>query len=375
MRLKGIGFAAAIASTVIIITTTAAMADAATAAAARDDALQTALDKVVATGQAGAVAEVRRDGTTWRGASGRARLDRPAPPPLNGRFRAGSVTKPFTGTVVLQLVAEGRVGLDDSVEHWLPGLVKGGAGDVTVRELLNQTSGLPDPVGALVDDDGLPRDRWRTWTLTQLARLSNGLPRDPNPPGTHYSYSNNDYILLGMIIEKAAGRSFRTEITRRIIVPLGLGGTFLPGANPWLPAPHANGYVTVRRDGRDVTYDMTVLNPTMAGSAGEIVSTTDDLNRFFAALLGGRLVRPDLLRQMTAGDNGFGIESTTLSCGVRIHGHGGGIPGYLTIAFASTDTRRQVALSINRYRATDPSPAAMAFLNAAFCSGVHRHSR
>ncbi|MEV4254460.1 serine hydrolase domain-containing protein [Spirillospora sp. NPDC049652] len=365
MKLKGIGLAAA--AIMFTVTTTAVPANATTAA--RDDVLQTALDEVVATGQAGAIAEVRRDGTTWRGASGRARLDRPAPPPLNGRFRAGSVTKPFTATVVLQLVAEGRVGLDDSVEHWLPGLIKGGAGDITVRELLNHTSGLPDPVGALVDDDGLPRDRWRTWTLAELARLSNALPRDPNPPGTHYSYSNNDYILLGMIIEKATGRSFRTEITRRVIVPLGLRGTSLPGANPWLPTPHADGYATVRRDGRDVTYDMTVLNPTMAGSAGEIVSTTGDLNRFFAALLGGRLVRPDLLRQMTAGDNGFGIESTTLSCGVRIHGHGGGIPGYLTIAFTSTDTRRQVALSINRYRAIDPSPAAMAFLNAAFCPG------
>ncbi|MFC5182538.1 serine hydrolase domain-containing protein [Actinomadura harenae] len=368
MRPKGIGLAAATIALTVITTTTTANA------ATRDDPLQTALDNVVKTGQAGAIAEVRRDGTTWRGSSGRARLDRPAPPPLNGRFRAGSVTKPFTATVVLQLVAEGRIGLDDSVEHWLPGLIKGGADDITVRELLNHTSGLPDPVDALVDDDGLPRDRWRTWTLTELAQLSNALPRDPNPPGTHYNYSNNDYILLGLIIEKATGRSFRSEITRRIITPLGLHGTFLPGASPWLPAPHADGYVTVRRDGRDVTYDMTALNPTMAASAGEIVSTTADLNRFFAALLGGRLVRPDLLRQMTSGDKGFGIESTTLSCGVEIHGHGGGIPGYLTIAFTSTDTHRQVALSINRNTTTDPSPAAMAFLNTAFCPDVHGHS-
>ncbi|TDD90395.1 serine hydrolase domain-containing protein [Actinomadura rubrisoli] len=332
-----------------------------------DKALRSALDAIVATGQAGATVEVRRDGGVWRATSGRARVDRPAPPPRDGRFRAGSVTKTFTATVVLQLVAEGRIGLDDPVEHWLPGLVKGGAADITVRHLLNHTSGLPDPTDALIDDQGLPRDRWRTWRLTELARLSNRLPRAPYPPGTHYAYSNNDYILLGLIIGKATGHSFRTEITRRVLTPLHLHGTVLPGADPRLPSPHADGYATVRRDGRDVVYDMTLLNPTMAASAGEIVSTTADLNRFFAALLGGRLVRPDLLAQMTAETGGLGVETTTLGCGIRIHGHGGGIPGYLTVAFTSTDTRRQVALSINRNKPDDPSPAIMTFLNAAFC--------
>ncbi|MBK6012859.1 serine hydrolase [Streptomyces sp. MBT53] len=345
-----------------------------TAAAPDVTALQAALDRVTATGAIGAVAEVRQGGAVWRGSSGRSVLNGRQPAPVDGRFRAGSVTKTFTATVVLQLVGEGRLRLSDTAERWLPGLVPAPGGDrITVRDLLQHASGLPEYTDGLLDGDA-PRDRFRTWTPAELVRraVKDGAGNRPLlfPPGTDHHYSNTDYIVLGMIIEKVTGRSYRTEIDQRIIRPLGLRDTRLPGSSPFLTGPHSHGYEPVEKaDGTLVPVDYTTVNMSVAGAAGEIISSTADLDRFFRTLLSGGLLRPAELREMTAdpsgGGWGLGLEIATLPCGTIV-GHGGGTPGYRTVSFHTLDGTRQVTVDWTDW-GTDAGPAALALLTAALC--------
>ncbi|MET8381802.1 serine hydrolase domain-containing protein [Streptosporangium canum] len=357
-----IGHVAAVACLTVALSATPAGA----ATGSRADT-QAALDEIVEGGSVSAVAEVRNGTEVWRGGSGTVTVHGGGPAPVRGRFRAGSTTKSFIATVILQLAGEGRLSLDDEVERLLPGLVEDG-GEITVGRLLQHTSGLADYTTGLFDGDGVPRWRYRTWSPEELVRRADGLPRG-FPPGAGFAYSNTNYVVLGMIIEKVTGRPYATEIERRILRPLGLRDTLLPGASPEVPGPHAHAYVAVRRGGRVVPVDVTNFNPTMAGAAGELVSTTGDLNRFYGALLGGRLLGPAMLRRMkdpgTTGGYGLGLEVAPLSCGTA-YGHGGGGPEYLVISFTSADGNRQVTVSTKPYSG-DPGPRLRALLETALC--------
>ncbi|MEV3986346.1 serine hydrolase domain-containing protein [Nonomuraea sp. NPDC049758] len=357
--------AAVVACLTVSLTATPAMT--ATASAEAGPSLQAMLDKVVAGGAVAAIAEVRDGDRTWRAASGKATMNSARPAPVDGRFRAGSVTKSFTASVVLQLVGEGRLHLSDSVERWLPGLVDGGA-DITIRHLLQHTSGLPEYSTGMMDEAGIPKERYRTWSARELVERAEKLPRD-FPPGSAYRYSNTNYIVLGLLIERVTGRPYVTEIRERILRPLGLRHTRVPGASPEVHGPHAHAYVPVTRGGTVVPVDVTRFNPTMAGAAGEIISTTGDVNRFYRALFQGKLLRPDLLKEMkdpgTTEGYGLGLELAPLPCGTAF-GHGGGAPGYLTVAFSSADGSRQVTLSITPFSG-DPHQAAMTLLTSALC--------
>ncbi|GAA3147960.1 serine hydrolase domain-containing protein [Planomonospora alba] len=349
-------------------------------AAADRGALKAALGKVVKEGAVGAQAEVRDERGRWTGRSGTARLGTGRPVPENGRFRIGSTTKPFTATVVLQLVAEGKVSLDDTVERWLPGLVPGGS-RITVRQLLNHTSGLFDYLqteGMPKDGGDVLRDGRRTYTPEQLVRTAVANP-PYFAPGAGWMYSNTNYILAGMIIERATGNTYREEVARRILKPLGLRDTFLPGTSVRIPGPHARGYFprTVDPVGRLV--DVTELNPSFAGAAGEMISTTADVGRFFTALLGGKLLAPEQLREMTTLVDisrqtgvpglgyGLGLESVKLSCGVRSWGHGGSIPGYATYVGFTRDARRQAVLYATGMTGDDSDAAAKELVDRALC--------
>lgn len=361
----------------VLVTTAAGSAVAVPPAVAPDGtALQAALDGMTATGAIGAIAEVRQGDAVWRGSSGRSRIDGRQPAPVDGRFRAGSVTKTFTATVVLQLVGEGRLRLSDTAERWLPGLVPAPGGDrITVRDLLQHASGLPEYTDGLLDGDA-PRDRFRTWTPAELVRRA---VKDGNrdrpllfPPGTGHHYSNTDYIVLGMIVEKVTSRSYGTEIDQRIIRPLGLRDTRLPGSSPFITGPHSHGYEPVETaDGTLVPVDWTTVNMSVAGAAGEIISTIADLDRFFRTLLGGGLLRPADLREMTAdpsgGGWGLGLEIATLPCGTIV-GHGGDTPGYRTISFHTLDGTRQVTVDWTDWGTdADAGPAALALMTGALC--------
>ncbi|MFD2767532.1 serine hydrolase domain-containing protein [Micromonospora eburnea] len=331
---------------------------------ARPD-LRSALDAVVAAGAVWAIAEVRTNSSVWRGASGTAELGGTRPAPVGGRYRAGSVTKTFVATVVLQLVGEGRLGLDDSLQHWLPGLAPDDAA-ITVRNLLQHTSGLYDYTAALLpDNDSFLRIRFTTFTPSQLVAVAAAHPA-AFPPGTGQAYSNTDYILLGMLIERVTGRPYRDEIRLRLLDPLGLRHTQLPGTFPLVTGPHANLYIPVKRQGRTVPVDVTMMNPSMAGAAGEIISTTAELNRFYRALIGGRLLRPSELRDMRNPRGtgfGLGLEVAELD-GTTVVGHGGGGPGFLGLSFTSLNGTHQITLTTAPWGG-DPTPAMMAMLNTA----------
>ena len=317
-------------------------------------AWQRELDGVVEAGAPGVVALIRTGQQTWQGASGlgQVRGRRPARP--GDRFRVGSVTKSFVATLVLQLVGEGRLRLDDSLEEWLPGLVPGGR-RITVRELLNHTSGLYDY------SDDLPEPP-RSLRPRELVAIATG-HRPRFAPGTRFSYSNTNYILTGLLIQRVTGQPLAAQLQQRILGPLGLHETELPAIQPAITGPHAHGYMPPDQrwrstDGSDRLVDVTEMDPSWAWAAGGMVSTTADLARFYQALLGGRLLSPELLQAMqTTVDasrqfghgTGYGLGLMVLrqGCGVEIWGHGGALAGYRTTAFSSPTADRQLVAMTN----------------------------
>nr|BFE73691.1 hypothetical protein GCM10020092_069920 [Actinoplanes digitatis] len=181
----------------------------------------------------------RVDGDTVRARAGVGDQERGSPVPLDGHFRMGSNTKTFVSVVVLQLVGEGRLSLDDTVERWLPGLVTGNGNDgrrITVRNLLQHTSGLYNYTGditALGSQEDYLAHRYDHYEAEDLVALAT--KHEPGfAPGTSWDYSNTNYILAGMIIERATGRAWATEVRARILRPLGLSHTSEPGDRPYL---------------------------------------------------------------------------------------------------------------------------------------------
>ncbi|MER5864297.1 serine hydrolase domain-containing protein [Kitasatospora sp. NPDC002040] len=345
-------------------------------------ALDRALRDVVGVGgSSAALARVVQDGrTVWQGAAGQADLDTGAPARADGRFRIGSTTKTFVATVVLQLVAERKVRLDDPIERYLPGTVPNGA-NITVRQLLNHTSGLYSytsaPEFGLTTPEAIREwatsGRDRTYRPQELLAIA--FRHQPDfAPGTDWSYSNTNYVVAGQLIEKVTGRSWAREVERRIIQPLGLHDTSMPITSTAVPGPHAKGYLKFD----DTRIDVTRLNPSMAGSAGAGISTTADLTRFNAALLGGRLLRPAELAQMRTPapqalkygvGYGLALWRTELPCG-EFWGHDGGIPGYSTMLMGDLAGRRQISYSINPLTVTADSDRTVLALTAALACGT-----
>ncbi|MFC7990265.1 serine hydrolase domain-containing protein [Streptomyces pilosus] len=271
-------------------------------------------------------------------------------------FRAGSITKTFLATVVLQLAEEGRLSLSDSVERHLPGLVRGAGNDgraLTLRSLLTHTSGLHD----------FATDTRGTVAVTPLQAVRIALTHPPAASG-RFAYSNTNYVLLGLVVEQVTGRSYADETERRVLTPLGLTGTSFPGSLTSLPRPHGRSYAA---DGTDVTR----LDPRVAGAAGELVTTLADLDRFYAALLSGELLPPRRMREMldtrTAhGSYGMGLFPVTLPCGTTVWGHNGRISGSYVRTAATADGRHVVTFRVNTDAIADPGLES-AVLAAEFC--------
>jgi D-alanyl-D-alanine carboxypeptidase len=327
------------------------------------------LDQIVAAGAPGAAARVRDEHGVTQAASGVAdlRSGRPMRPGLH--YRVGSVTKPFVATVVLQLVGEGRLSLQDTVERWLPGILPYGD-QVTIRQLLNHTSGVPDyTLEPIVRLYTFKHARFRHWTPRQLVALVADQPPD-FPPGTTWSYSNTGYILAGMIVEAATGHKLGQKLSRRIFRPLGLRDTFFPINRPTIPRPYARGYSLPLGQEQGPLLDFTVFNPSVAWAAGALVSNLGALEHFFRALLGGRLLPPRLLAVMTTpvptGQPGFGYGLGLVVIDTpagRLLGHDGAIPGFLNIVLSTEDGRRQVGVMMNEEFAT---PAVSEAFSQAF---------
>ncbi|GLX37727.1 serine hydrolase [Streptomyces roseochromogenus] len=342
--------------------------------------LKSALDRV--TGEialAGAAVEVVDPACgRWGYASGTADLRTGRPMDVRDRLRIGSITKTFTATTVLQLADEGRLSLDASVGHYLPGLVQGNGYDgtkITVRQLLQQTSGLPDHSEALATAD-VEWLRHHHFTPQDLVRRALRLP----PPAHPWHYSTTNYILAGLLIEKATGRPAEAEISRRIIKPLDLHDTYWPGDAERIRGPHSHSYFTTQENGKAVRVDGTEWNTTAGGTGGALVSTPHDVNTFFAALLDGRLLSPARLAEMrttVAGDPerlgpdgryGLGLITEPLSCGGVWTGHTGSTrAGHHGIGAVAPDGR-QVTVVVNETPTTDTAAATLlAAVDTALC--------
>jgi D-alanyl-D-alanine carboxypeptidase len=303
-------------------------------------------------GAPGALAEVRDRHRSTVLTSGVADVDSHAPVHRDSRFRIGSMTKTFTATMMLQLVGERRVDLDAAVERYLPGVVRGHGNDgrkITVRQMLQHTSGLPDFLAYLKPQD-VVQDPLAHHDPHDLVKLA--LAHPPTfKPGTGWKYSNTGYLLAGMIIEKVTGRPYGEELRQRIVEPLHLRGTSFPGDDPAIPAPHPRGYA---QPGPDAPLlDITAINPTVGGTAGGIISSGTDINRFLGALLGGRLLPPGQLKEMmktrpTGSSDGraygLGLESKPLPGGGLYWGHTGDFLGYETAAGATVDGRQATVM-------------------------------
>ncbi|MGW2023491.1 serine hydrolase domain-containing protein [Streptomyces decoyicus] len=378
---KAIAASVLVAAALLAPADTPAMAIAPASGAGADRiALQQALDATVAAGVPGAVAEVRDGRGVWRGSSGTADLGSGRSAHVGDRFRAGSVTKSFVATVVLQLVAEGQVGIDDDIERQLPGVVPHGE-HITVRQLLDHTSGLANYTDVLLKKpDPLRGAQKATYTPRQLIALVADMQNRP-APGTIWEYSNTNYVALGLLVEHVTGQSLGDEIDHRIVQPLHLKGTSFP-TTPRLAGAQLHGYEWLdgRGPGAALT-DLTEFSPAAYWAAGALISTTHDLNTFYKALLDGRLLPPRLMKEMRDMHPmnperpkrfyGLGLESNGNTCPSDgpVVGHTGEVVGYQTFSFTSADGERQVTLSVNT-GLTMPDEAATAVvkvLSTALC--------
>ncbi|TDC98426.1 serine hydrolase domain-containing protein [Actinomadura sp. 7K507] len=333
----------------------AADAEAEIGAAKNEIAVQRAMQKVVKAGYPGVMVSVKgEDGETRDYSAGVGNRETGEAPPKNGYMRIASNTKTFVAATVLQLVGEGKLKLDAPIDTYLPGVVKGPDYDgrnITVRNLLGHSSGIPDYTQALVPDTaGMPD---KTYTAEQLLAP---LPKMKAafPVGKKREYSNSNYVIAGMLIEKATGKPVGDAVTERVIDRLGLGDTHWPKPGDRnVPKPRMEGY-TAPPGGK--LKNVTGMDPSISGAAGMLISRPRDLNGFFAGLIGGKLMPDAQLKEMrktvdSPGSGmpnttyGLGLDKITLSCG-PLWGHGGDIHGYQSRGGVTPDGR-EVTVVVN----------------------------
>ena len=233
------------------------------------------------------------------------------------------------------------------MSRYLPRLLPDGD-QITVRQLLNHTSGLYDPqVEVYQTLQDIYDLRFEHWTPRQVMALANegGLLF---PPGTAWSYSNTNYVVAGLLIERVTGTSIARQLERRLIRPLGLRHTWFPTSTAALPPPRLHGYMPLDDQPPLVDADITWFNPSFFWASGALVSNVDDLDRVYDALFDGRLLPRRLLAEMlTPVDTGapgsgygLGLEIYTLPCGATVAGHTGALPGYNSARSGCSATTR-----------------------------------
>lgn len=312
----------------------------------------------------GVIGMARSGGSTQYAASGYGDMFRRVPADPKAQFRIASNTKAFVSTVLLQLEAEGKLSMNDTVDRWLPGLVAANGNDgrkITIRQLLNHTSGLPDYTndlrisGTYVADIN-PYRKWDPRTLVKAATANKQL----SAPGTKFNYANTNYVLGGLVIQAATGHHPAVEVRNRIIKPLGLTNTTFPEADPKLYGNWLHGYFTIR--------DISFTNVQVFGAAGAMVSTQEDLADFTRALASGRLLpraQQREMQQVVSPDMpyGLGVVMAKTPCGTA-WSHNGAVLGYFSQWYTSPDGKDQVVMATNRYNMI-PDKAGTALVTAA----------
>lgn len=347
-------------------------------------ALQAAIGGLPNADITGALAEVTdlRTGSGWRGVSGLGDVATGRAPSPGDRFRIGSVTKVFTATVTLQLIASHEVFLSESIQHYLPGELPASYPPITVGELLDHTSGLP---GVDVGDDegdpaGFVAHRFEHPTPQQVVGALAGEPM-AFAPGTAQLYNGVNYFLLGMLIERVTGHSYADEVSARIIRPLHLHDTSVPAATSYrIAGPHLHGYLAVPGTG---LVDVTEQSP-YPWAEGGMISSARDLRTLMIALFTGLLLPnaelddmftvPDVpylgTNQCQVGNPGhacfgMGLMSATLG-GMTVWGKTGSRPGYTDGVFATRDLQRVLVYAFSpTSEAVNTSPFILGIAKAA----------
>jgi D-alanyl-D-alanine carboxypeptidase len=348
------------------------------AATPQTDVLGDSVRGLVDDGFPAAIAYARKDSDRRRVAAGYADVDGHRLAAPGDRFRIASNTKAFTSAVLLQLAGEGRLSLADPVARWLPGVVAGNGNDgtkITVRQLLNHTSGLYDPTNDAAFWAPYLNGPNRDYVYRPKDIVAMAVTHPPTgQPGGRHDYSNTNYLVAGMIIEAVTGHSAVSQVYRRILVPLHLVHTSFPTADPRLHGRHLHGYDLA---GNDITR----FSPSYDWTAGAIVSTVDDLATFHRALFDGTLLKPAQLAELKTtvptgdgGAYGLGVERRDLRCPkgtVTVWGNTGGGPGFNSYSLLTENTGRQLVLAMNTYDIAaelanasplpdaDPSPALL----------------
>ncbi|WP_280460238.1 serine hydrolase domain-containing protein [Nocardia carnea] len=325
-----------------------------------ESVLQRDVEAITELGVTGVQARAVDDaGRSISAVSGVAATDTGRPVPRDGYFRIASATKPLVATVVLQLAGEGRLSLDDSVETYLPGVVRGtGAGQeidgrmITLRQLLQNSSGLLDDYPGFDTKAQYYEHRFDIYSRDELIRRAMAVA-PAFEPGQGWAYSNTNFLLAESIIESVTGNNWQEEIEQRIFRPLDMRHSVWPEGSTTLPGPHARAYSVFA--GSDELVDTTEIRD----GAENLISTTADMNTFYRALLGGELLRPTELREMQrtvaidegtemlwpGGRYGLGLVRRPLPCGGEYWGHGGGDAGYITSDGVTPDGKRSVVVS------------------------------
>lgn len=304
----------------------------------------------------GIFAVAMKNGEQWSYASGQASIHDSNPIKSNYTFRIGSITKTFTATIILQLVDEKKLSLEDTIEKWLPGVVKGNGYDgdkITIRNLLQMTSGIANYTTKefIAEFEKTP---YRNYTADEL--IKTGLSMKPSfSPGElgKWEYSNTNTVLAGEIIRKASGDTYAHQVKKRIIDPLGLKDTYSLGSASHIPGVHARGYSIPMNSKDNKLVDFTDINPSWGNAAGDMISTGKDLNTFYSALLGGKLLKPETLQQMLNGVQtelglyGLGMIGMKLPNGETFWGHGGDIHGSSSYAGGLIGGEHVLSVAIN----------------------------
>lgn len=320
-----------------------------------------------------ALVRVGGTGGTWRGSAGVHDLPSAAPADPDARFRAGSTTKVVTAAAVLRLAAERRIDLNTPVQRYLPGLLGAKFRPITVRQLLNHTSGIPAGDGLGDSFEEVYAHRFDTLTPQQV--VASAAAKGPEfRPGGRQHYLNINYTVLGLLIEKVTGRSYASEATRLVLAPAGMEDTYFPGTDPRIAGPHNRGYQAVKRaDGTTELVDVTEWNQADRFAAGDMISTTADLERLLTALFRGRVVPGPQLREMFTVP--AHIDGATYSAGLQRFVYegkvywlkSGGRYGYNALIAATRNLDRTLVYSVNSTDAKgeDMNPVARRIAMAA----------
>lgn len=267
--------------------------------------------------------------------------------PMNTNLymRIGSETKTFTGTAVLQLVDEGKVGLDDPISKYLSGIPNGD--HVTVRELGDMRSGLVSYTATeewVTQFFANPR---RPWTPQEL--LPFGFSQPPLfPSNGSFNYSNTNFVILGLLVEKVSGETLGTYIERHLLRPLQMEHTLFP-SNAAIPRPHANGYTV--QDPAGTVADTTNWNPSWGWAAGAMISKLEDLRIWAKSVATGSLLTPATQRQRERFIPAPGLEPARYGFALfdvkGWIGHNGSLPGYESLTVYSPSLRTTMVILLN----------------------------